>query len=113
MESLVTSLFSELLRLVCASPVRHRVRLSPAVPQKALQDVGGPRRAEDGPLDAPVFEVAAVDLVGTEPLFDSLLDAVPLGETYRAGSRRETVIHEVHGILQEEEEKKRRIGHKY
>lgn len=97
-----------------ASPVRHQVRLSPAVPQKPLQDVGGPWRAEDRPLDAPVFEVAAVDLVGTEPLFDSLLDTVPLGETYGAGSRRETVVHEVHGILWEkEEEKKRRIGHKY
>lgn len=113
MESLVTSLFSELLRLLRASPVCHQVRLSPAVPQKALQDVGGPRRAEDGPLDAPVFEVAAVDLVGTEPLFDSLLDTVPLGETYGAGSRRETVIHKVYGILREEEEKKKRIGHKY
>lgn len=38
---------------------------SPAVPEQALQDVRGSWCAEDGPLDASVFEVAAVDLVGT------------------------------------------------
>lgn len=76
---------------------------SPAVPEQALQDVGGSRRAEDGPLDASVFEVAAVDLVGAEPLFDALLDAVALGEADGAGSRGETVVHEVHGILKGEE----------
>lgn len=72
---------------------------SPAVPEQALQDVRRPWRAEDGPLDASVFEVAAVDLVGAEPLFDSLLDAVALGEAHGARSRRETVIHEVHRVL--------------
>lgn len=74
---------------------------SPAVSQKALQDVGGPGRAKDGPLDASVFEVAAVDLVGAEPLFDALLDAVGLGEAYRARTWREAVIHKVHRILKE------------
>lgn len=64
-----------------------------------MQDVGGPRCAEDGPLDAPVFEIAAVDLVGAEPLFDALLDAVCLGETDGAGTRWETVVHKVHRIL--------------
>lgn len=72
---------------------------SPAVSQQALQDVRGPRCAEDGPLDAPVFEVAAVDLVGAKPLFDSLLDAVTLREAHRARSRGETVIHKVHSVL--------------
>lgn len=72
---------------------------SPAVSQQALQDVRGPRRSEDGPLDATVFEVAAVDLMGTEPLFDSLLDAVSFGEANGARSRRETVIHKVHSVL--------------
>ena len=76
---------------------------SPAVPEQALQDVRGPWRAEDGPLDAPVFEVAAVDLMGTEPLFDSLLDAVALGEAHRARTRGETVIHEVHSVLKRNE----------
>ena len=75
---------------------------SPAVPKQALQDVGRSRRAEDGPLDAPVFEVAAVDLVGTEPLFNPLLDTVALGEAHGARSRGETVIHEVHRVLKEE-----------
>lgn len=64
-----------------------------------MQDVRGPRRAEDGPLDASVFEVAAVDLVGAEPLFDALLDAVALGEAHGSRPRREAVIHEVHGVL--------------
>ncbi len=64
-----------------------------------MQDVRGPWRAEDGPLDASVFKVAAVDLVGTEPLFDSLLDAVALGEAHRARSRGEAVIHKVHSVL--------------
>lgn len=64
-----------------------------------MQDVGGPRRAEDGPLDASVFEVAAVDLVGAEPLFDALLDAVSLGEANGARTWREAVIHKVHRIL--------------
>lgn len=75
---------------------------SPAVPEQALQDVGRSRCAEDGPLDAPVFGVAAVDLVGTEPLFNPLLNTVALGEAHRAGSRGETVIHEVHRVLKEE-----------
>lgn len=66
-----------------------------------MQDVGGPRRAEDGPLDASVFEVAAVDLVGAEPLFDALLDAVGLGEADGARAWREAVIHKVHRILKE------------
>lgn len=74
---------------------------SPAVPQQALQDVRGPRRAEDRPLDASVFEVAAVDLVGTEPLFYPLLDAVPLGESHGARSRGEAVIHKVHSVLKQ------------
>lgn len=74
-------------------------RSSPAVPEQALQDVGGSWGAEDGPLDASVFEVAAVDLVGAEPLFDALLDTVALGEADRARSRGETVVHEVHRIL--------------
>lgn len=64
-----------------------------------MQDIRGPWRAEDGPLDAPVFEVAAVDLVGAEPLFDPLLDAVALGEAHGARSRGEAVIHEVHRVL--------------
>lgn len=67
-----------------------------------MQDVGGPRRAEDGPLDAPVFEVAAVDLVGAEPLLDALLDAVALGEAHGARTRGEAVVHEVHRVLREE-----------
>lgn len=76
---------------------------SPAVSEQALQDVRRPWRAEDGPLDASVFEVAAVDLVGTEPLFDSLLDAVALGEAHGARSRGETVIHKVHSVLNRDE----------
>lgn len=72
---------------------------SPAVPEQALQDIRWPWRAEDRPLDASVFEVAAVDLVGTEPLFDSLLDAVALGEAHGARSWGETVIHKVHRVL--------------
>lgn len=75
---------------------------SPAVSQQALQDVGGPRRAEDGPLDASVFEVAAVDLVGAQPLLDSLLDAVALWEAHGARSRGEAVIHKVHSVLSRE-----------
>lgn len=77
------------------------VGYSPAVSQKALQDVGGPWRAEDGPLDASVFEVAAVDLVGAEPLFDALLDAVGLREADGARTWREAVVHKVHRILKE------------
>lgn len=76
---------------------------SPAVPEQALQDVRGSWCAEDGPLDASVFEVAAVDLMGTEPLFDSLLDAVALGEAHGARSRGETVVHKVHRILNMDE----------
>lgn len=76
---------------------------SPAVPEQALQDVRGSWGAEHGPLDASVFEVAAVDLVGAEPLFDALLDAVALGEADGARSRRETVVYEVHRILNREE----------
>ena len=72
---------------------------SPAVSEQALEDVGGPRRAEHGPLDASVFEVAAVDLVGAEPLFDALLDAVAFGEAHGARSRGEAVVHKVHGVL--------------
>lgn len=71
----------------------------PAVSKKSLEDVGGPRRAEDGPFGASVFEVTAVDLVGTQPLFDSLLDAVALREAHRMRSRGETVIHKVHRVL--------------
>lgn len=74
---------------------------SPAVSQEALQDVGGPGRSKDGPFDASVFEVAAVDLVGAEPLFDALLDAVGLGKAYRARTWREAVIHKVHRILKQ------------
>ncbi len=86
---------------------------SPAVSEQALQDVRGPWRAEDGPLDASVFEVAAVDLVGTEPLFDSLLDAVTLRETHGARSRGETVIHEIHSVLNgDERERQRRVERK-
>lgn len=77
----------------------------PAVSQQPLQDIGGSRCAEDGPLDASVFEVAAVDLMGTEPLFDSLLDTVALRKSYRAGSRGETVIHKVHRVLREDDRK--------
>lgn len=75
---------------------------SPAVSKESLQDVGGPRCAEDGPLDTPIFEVAAVDLMGPQPLFDSLLDAVALGEAHRARSRGETVIHKVHRVLKKD-----------
>lgn len=66
-----------------------------------MQDVGRPRRAKDGPLDASVFEVAAVDLVGAEPLFDALLDAVGLGKADGARTWREAVIHKVYRILKE------------
>lgn len=55
---------------------------SPAVSEQTLQNVRGPWRSEDGPLDASVFKVAAVDLVGAKPLLNSLLDAVTLGETH-------------------------------
>lgn len=72
---------------------------SPAVSKESLEDVGGSRRAEDGPFDTSVFEVAAVDLVGAQPLFDSLLDAVPLGEAHGMRSWGETVIHKVHRVL--------------
>lgn len=78
---------------------------SPAVSQQPLQDIGGSRCAEDGPLDAPVFEVAAVDLMGTEPFFDSLLDTVALRKSHRTGSWGETVIHEVHRVLREVDKK--------
>lgn len=64
-----------------------------------MQDVRGTWRAEDGPLDASVFKVAAVDLMGTEPLFDSLLHTVTLGKAHGARSRGETVIHKVHSVL--------------
>ena len=74
---------------------------SPAVSEQALQDVRGPRRAEDGPFDAPVFEVAAVDLVRAQPLLDSLLDAVAFWEAHGARSRGETVIHKVHRVLKQ------------
>lgn len=93
---------------------------SPAVSEQTLQDVGGPRRAEDGPLHASVFEVAAVDLVGAQPLFDSLLDAVTLWEAHGAWSRGETVIHKVHSVLKQrtrretgwKEEREKRQGDK-
>lgn len=76
---------------------------SPAVSQQPLEDVRRSRRAENGPLDASVFEVAAFDLVGAEPLFDSLLDAVALGEAHRTRPRGETVVHKVHRVLIEGE----------
>lgn len=91
--SLDCSKLSRLISVLCGSDS------SPAVPEQALQDVRGPWRAKDGPLDASVFKVAAVDLVGAEPLFDSLLDAVALGEAHGARSRGKTVIHKVHGVL--------------
>lgn len=72
---------------------------SPAVSQQALQDVRGSWRAEDRPLDASVLEVAAVDLMGAEPLLDSLLDAVSLREAHRARSRGKAVVHKVHRVL--------------
>lgn len=68
----------------------------PAVSKKSLEDVRGPWCAEHGPLDSSVFEIAAVDLVGTQPLFDSLLDAVALWEADRSRSGGKTVIHKVH-----------------
>lgn len=77
----------------------------PAVSQQPLQDIGGSRCAEDGPLDASVFEVAAVDLMGTKPFLDSLLDTVALGKSHGAGSWGETVIHEVHRVLREDDRK--------
>lgn len=77
----------------------------PAVSQQPLQDIGGSRRSEDRPLDASVFEVAAVDLMGTEPLFDSLLDTVALRKSHGVGSWGETVIHKVHGVLRKDERK--------
>lgn len=73
-----------------------------------MQDVRGPWCAEDRPLDAPVFEVVAVDLMGTEPFLDSLLDAVAFGEAYGARSWGETVIYKVHGILNRDEREKKR-----
>lgn len=75
---------------------------SPAVSKQPLEDVRGPWRAEDRPLDVAVFEVAAVDFVGTQPLFDPLLDAVPLWETDRARARGKAVIHKVHRVLAED-----------
>lgn len=75
-----------------------------------MQDVGGPRRAEDGPFDTSVFKVAAVDLVGTQPLFDALLDAVALGEAHGARSWGETVIHEVHRVLEKYKGEKEMAG---
>lgn len=85
---------------------------SPAVAEKSLQDVRGPRRAEHGPLDSSVFKIAAVDLVGTQPLFDPLLDAVALREADGLGSGRETVIHKVHGVLNKEEDGEKEDGDK-
>lgn len=64
-----------------------------------MQDVRGPRGAEDRPFDAPVLKVVAVDLVRAEPLFDSLLDAVALGEAHGLGAGREAVVHKVHHVL--------------
>lgn len=75
---------------------------SPAVSKEPLEDVRGPWRAEDGPLDATVFEVAAVDFMGTQPLLDALLDAVPLWETHGARPRGKAVIHKVHRVLAED-----------
>lgn len=83
---------------------------SPAVSKQSLEDVRGPWRAEDGPLDTSVFEVAAVDLVWAQPLFDSLLDAVALRETHRARSRRETIVHKVHRVLNGDERKTMDVG---
>jgi len=37
--------------------------------------------------------------VWAEPLLDPLLDAVALGEAHGPRARRETVVHEVHGVL--------------
>lgn len=68
-----------------------------------MQDVRRPRGAEDGPFDAPVLEVVAVDLVGAEPFFDSLLDAVTLGEAHGTRAWGEAVVHEVHHVLKERE----------
>lgn len=72
---------------------------SPAVSKESLKDVGGTWCAKDGPFDTSVLEIAAIDLLGTEPLFDSLLNAVTLGKAHRARSRGETVVHKVHGVL--------------
>jgi len=76
---------------------------SPAVSKQPLEDVRGPWRAEDGPLDTSVFEVAAVDLVRAKPLLDSLLDTVTLRKTHRARSRGETVIHKVDRVLNKDD----------
>lgn len=72
---------------------------SPAVTQKSLQDVRWARRAENRPLHPTVSEVAAVDFLGTKPLFDPVLDAVVLREAHGLWTRRETVIHERHCVL--------------
>lgn len=58
----------------------HPHRSSPAVPQKPLQDVRGPGRAEDRPLDRAVLEDAAVDFLRPQPLLHPLLDTVSFGE---------------------------------
>lgn len=85
----------------------------PAVSQQPLQDIGGSRRSEDRPLDASVFEVAAVDLMGTEPLFDSLLDTVALRKSHGVGSWGKTIIHKVHRVLRKDERKEMEVKIKY
>lgn len=47
-----------------------------------------------------VPEDRAVDFVGSQPLFHSLLDAVAHWEADRCRPGREAVIHKVHTILQ-------------
>lgn len=79
--------------------------LLPAISQKALQDVRGAGRPEHRPLHATILKIIAVNLMRAEPLFDSLLDAVILGEPDRTWTRRETVIHEVHRVLQQTHKK--------
>lgn len=75
--------------------------LLPAITQKALQNVRGAGRPEHGPFHTTILKIIAVNLMRAEPLFDSLLDAVILGEPDRTRTRRETVIHEVHRVLQQ------------
>lgn len=55
---------------------------------------------EDRPRSAVVPEDRAVDFVGPQPLFHSLLDAVAHWEADRCRPGGEAVIHKVHTILQ-------------
>lgn len=55
---------------------------------------------EDGPRSAVVPEDRAVDFMGPQPLFHSLLDAVTHWKADRCRSGGEAVIHKVHTILQ-------------